>query len=105
MFPPEEHFRKLEAIFQRHAAALEAEVRSLQTADETAQWPTAWKRLYNWHFAQCFVRQRIFQNWGADAAAWKLLPERVYPNRGNRQADFPLSVTITEEEADEQQQR
>ncbi|MEG4442147.1 hypothetical protein QUB47_07185 [Microcoleus sp. AT9_B5] len=39
MRSPEEHFLQLEIIMQRHAAALEAEVRALQAADETAQWP------------------------------------------------------------------
>lgn len=86
---PQEHFQDLEAILERHAAALEADVRQLQQSDETAQWPTAWKHIYNWHFAQVFVRQKIFRNWAADAAGWKLLPERVYPNQGNRQADLP----------------
>ncbi|NJO51951.1 MAG: hypothetical protein HC840_23925 [Leptolyngbyaceae cyanobacterium RM2_2_4] len=63
---------------QRHAAALEADVRSLQSIDHTADWPAALKQAYNWHFAQCFVRQKIFRNWAADAAAWRLLPERTY---------------------------
>lgn len=85
MQPPDRHFQELEAILQRHAAALEADVRALQQTDETAQWPSAWKQIYNWHFASCFARQKIFRNWAADAAAWKLLPERNYPNRGNRQ--------------------
>jgi hypothetical protein len=80
------HFHALEAILQRHAAALEAEVRALQAADQTADWPTAWKQLYNWRFAQCFAQPKIFRNWAADAAAWGLLPERDYPNRGNRRA-------------------
>jgi hypothetical protein len=82
---PQDHFQDLDAILQRHAAALEAEVRSLQQADETAEWSQAWKQIYNWHFAQSFARQKIFRNWAADAAAWKLLPTRVYPNQGNRQ--------------------
>jgi hypothetical protein len=84
---PQAHFQDLEAIFQKYAADLEAEVRALQQADETAQWSTAWKRVYNWHFANCFVRQKIWRNWAADAAAWNLLPERVYPNRGNRKPE------------------
>jgi hypothetical protein len=78
------HFQELEIILQRHAAALEAEVRALQQADETAQWSTAWKQVYNWHFANRFTQQTIFRNWAADAAAWGLLPSRNYPNRGNR---------------------
>jgi hypothetical protein len=82
---PHLHFQRLEEILQRHAAALEAEVRLLQQADETSQWPSAWKQVYNWYFAHCFVRQKIFRNWAADAAAWSLLPKRVYPNRGNHQ--------------------
>lgn len=41
------------------------------------------EKIYNWKSAQCFGRQRIFRNWAADCAAWKLLPERDYPNRGN----------------------
>ncbi len=77
------HFHALEAILQRHAAALEADVRALQQADQTANWPTAWKQVYNWRFAQRFARPKIFRNWAADAAAWGLLPERSYPNRGN----------------------
>lgn len=85
MQSPESHFAALEAILQRHAVALEAEVRTLQQTDQTAQWPTAWKQLYNWQFAQRFVQPTIFRSWAADAAAWKLLPERQYPNRGNRQ--------------------
>ncbi|MGF1675806.1 MAG: hypothetical protein ACFCUV_19285 [Rivularia sp. (in: cyanobacteria)] len=85
MQPPEEHFRKLEAIFQKHAEALESEVRALQQADETAQWSSAWKKIYNWRFAQVFARQKVFRNWGADAAAWGLLPERFYPNDGNQE--------------------
>lgn len=93
---PQEHFNQLEAILQRHAEALEAQVRALQQSDETAQWPTAWKQVYNWHFAKVFARQKIFRNWAADAAAWKLLPERVYPNRGNHQADLP-DVNFSEE--------
>ncbi|MEG4142941.1 MULTISPECIES: hypothetical protein [unclassified Microcoleus] len=47
MRSPEEHFLQLEIIMQRHATALEAEVRALQAADETAQWPPDWKRCYN----------------------------------------------------------
>lgn len=81
---PEEHFVQLEIILQRHAEALEAEVRALQTADETAQWPPSWKRYYNWRFTQIFASVKIFRNWGADAAAWKLLPDRLYPNRSNQ---------------------
>ncbi|UNU27290.1 hypothetical protein D0A37_03785 [Microcoleus vaginatus HSN003] len=69
---------------QRHAAALEAEVRALQAVDETAHWPADWKRGYNWRFAKIFASVKIFRNWGADAAGWKLLPSRVYPNRGNQ---------------------
>ncbi|MEG5184221.1 MULTISPECIES: hypothetical protein [unclassified Microcoleus] len=84
MRSPEEHFLQLEIIMQRHAAALEAEVRALQAADETAQWPPDWKRCYNWRFAKIFASVKIFRNWGADAGAWKLLPSRVYPNRGNQ---------------------
>jgi RES domain-containing protein len=86
--PPQAHFQELELIFQRHAAALEAEVRALQQADETAQWSVAWKQIYNWHFAQCFARQKVLRNWAADASAWKLLPSRVYPNQGNRKLDL-----------------
>jgi hypothetical protein len=82
--PPNIHFQELETLFQRHAAALEAEVRALQQIHETEQWPTAWKQEYNWRFAQGFANPKIFRNWAADAAAWKLLPERQYPNRGNR---------------------
>jgi len=85
---PQEHFKDLEAILNRHATALEAEIRTLQQSDETAQWSNAWKQVYNWNFAQVFARQKVFRNWAADAAAWKLLPERNYPNRGNRQANF-----------------
>lgn|GEM_PF-2039157 len=85
---PQDHFQQLEAIMQRHAAALEEDVRSLQSIDHTSDWPTALKQAYNWHFAQCFVRQKIFRNWAADAAAWGLLPARTYPNRGNRQAEM-----------------
>lgn len=81
---PQDHFQDLELVLQRHAAALETEIRALQQADETAQWSAAWKQIYNWHFAQCFARQKIFRNWAADAAGWELLPERKYPNRGNR---------------------
>lgn len=80
----DQHFQALEILFQQHAAALEAEVRTLQQVDETNQWPTAWKQLYNWHFACCFTEQKILRNWAADAAAWDLLPQRNYPNRGNR---------------------
>ncbi len=83
----EQHFQQIEAILQRHADLLEAEVRALQQADETAQWSTAWKRVYNWHFARCFARQKIFRNWAADAAAWGLLPNRAYPNQGNRRPE------------------
>lgn len=88
MRSPQDHFQDLDAIFQRHAAALEAEVRSLQQSDETAKWSQSWKQVYNWRFAQSFVRQKIFRNWAADAAAWKLLPDRVYPNQGNRQLSW-----------------
>lgn len=88
MRPPQDHFRDLEAVFQRHAAALEAEVRALQQADETARWSTAWKQIYNWQFAQRFASQKPFRNWAADAAGWKLLPDRRYPNQGNRQAEI-----------------
>ena len=83
--PPEEHFKEIEAILHKHALALEAEIRALQQAAETAKWSEPWKRLYNWSFANAFVRQKIFRNWGADAAAWGLLPERFYPNRGNQE--------------------
>jgi hypothetical protein len=55
MRSPHEHFAQLEIILQRHAAALEAEVRALQAADETADWPADWKRLYNWRFAKIFA--------------------------------------------------
>lgn len=82
--PPDEHFEKLEAIFKKHAEALEAEVRALQQEDETAEWSFAWKRIYNWRFSSAFVRQKVFRNWSADAAGWGLLPERFYPNRGNQ---------------------
>lgn len=78
------HFAALDDLLQRHAAALEAEVRALQQQDQTAEWPTAWKQLYNWHFAQRFAGQKIWRNWAADAAAWGLLPSRHYPNQGNR---------------------
>ncbi|MBI4783332.1 MAG: hypothetical protein HY785_18745 [Oscillatoriophycideae cyanobacterium NC_groundwater_1537_Pr4_S-0.65um_50_18] len=84
MQPPDIHFQELEEVFQRHAAALESEVRALQQAHETAQWPSAWKQIYNWKFARCFSRQKIWRNWAADAAAWGLLPDRQYPNRGNQ---------------------
>ncbi len=87
MQTPQEHFTQLEAIFQKHADALEADVRALQKAHNTSQWPTAWKKLYNWNFAQCFANQGIFRNWAADCAAWHLLPKRVYPNRGNCQGE------------------
>ncbi|MBE9181824.1 hypothetical protein IQ268_24970 [Oculatella sp. LEGE 06141] len=85
MQPIQAHFEALATIFQKHAAALEADVRALQQADKTAQWPIAWKRVYNWHFANQFARQTLFRNWAADASAWQLLPSRVYPNRGNCQ--------------------
>jgi hypothetical protein len=85
---PKKHFEQLEAIMQRHAAALEAEVRSLQSTDQTSSWSPALKQSYNWHFAQCFAHQKIFRNWAADAAGWGLLPERTYPNRGNRQVNL-----------------
>lgn len=88
MRTPQEHFQELEIIMQKHAAALEAEVRALQQADETAQWCSAWKQIYNWHFAQVFSQPKIFRNWAADAAGWKLLPHREYPNAGNRQEDL-----------------
>ncbi|AFZ29954.1 hypothetical protein Glo7428_1387 [Gloeocapsa sp. PCC 7428] len=88
MRSPQEHFSDLEAILKRHAEALEAEIRALQQSDETAQWSSAWKQVYNWNFAKAFARQKVFRNWAADAAAWKLLPQRNYPNQGNRQADF-----------------
>lgn len=84
MRQPDEHFRDIEAIMQKHAAALEAEIRALQQADETAKWPNAWKRIYNWRFTNAFVEQKIFRNWAADAQAWELLPERKYPNQGNQ---------------------
>ncbi|WP_460203027.1 hypothetical protein [Scytonema sp. NUACC21] len=85
MRSPEEHFRELETLLQKHAEALEADIRALQAADETAEWPNAWKQIYNWRFANAFVRQKVFRNWAADAAGWNLLPERLYPNRGNQQ--------------------
>ncbi|MBD2091573.1 hypothetical protein H6F67_17150 [Microcoleus sp. FACHB-1515] len=88
MRTPQEHFHDLEAILAKHAAAIEAEVRALQQADDTTNWPTAWKQIYNWHFAQAFAKPKVFRNWAADAAAWKLLPPRVYPNQGNRQIDL-----------------
>jgi len=94
MQAPQEHFSQLEAIFQKYAEALEADVRALQKAHETEQWPSAWKQIYNWRFAQCFVSQRIFRNWAADCAAWNLLPKRLYPNRGNRREE----VTDIEED-------
>ncbi|MEC4984132.1 MAG: hypothetical protein SAJ37_10950 [Oscillatoria sp. PMC 1068.18] len=84
MEDPQAHFAKIEAILQQHAEALLADVRALQQADETAQWSVAWKRIYNYNFACCFARQRVFCNWASDAAGWDLLPERVYPNQGNR---------------------
>ena len=87
MQPPNIHFQELEALFQRHAADLEAEVRALQQAHETAQWSSAWKQTYNWNFAQCFARQKIWRNWAADASAWGLLPDRSYPNRGNQMGE------------------
>jgi hypothetical protein len=79
------HFLALESILQRHAAALEADVRALQQTDQTMNWSIAWKQVYNWHFANCFSRAKVFRNWAADAAAWGLLPLRHYPNQGNRQ--------------------
>lgn len=88
MRSPQAHFSELEIIFQRHAQALEADIRALQQSDQTAQWSSAWKQTYNWNFAKAFVKQQVFCNWAADAAAWRLLPERVYPNRGNRQVDI-----------------
>jgi hypothetical protein len=86
--PPNIHFQELEALFQRHAVALEAEVRALQQVHETTQWPTDWKQKYNWQFANCFAHPTIFRNWAADAAAWGLLPERKYPNQGNRRENL-----------------
>lgn len=94
------HFQELEAIFQKHAAALEADIRALQQADDTAQWPTAWKRVYNWYFANCFACQTVFRNWAADAAAWQLLPKRVYPNRGNRQPDSTWDFSGVDSDVD-----
>lgn len=85
MRDPEEHFRELEAILEKHAQALAAEVRALQHSDETAAWSKAWKQIYNWRFACAFARQKVFRNWAADAWAWKLLPQREYPTQGNRQ--------------------
>ena len=85
MQSPEEHFEKIEAILKKHAEALEAEIRALQQEDETAEWSSAWKRIYNWRFSNAFVGQKIFRNWSADAAGWGILPERFYPNRGNRE--------------------
>ncbi|MGB3757080.1 MAG: hypothetical protein WBA07_11990 [Rivularia sp. (in: cyanobacteria)] len=41
MQPPEEHFQQVEAILQKHAEALETEIRALQQADETAKWSSA----------------------------------------------------------------
>jgi hypothetical protein len=84
---PNEHFSDIEAIMQKHATALEAEIRALQKADETAQWSNAWKRTYNLQFATSFARQKIFRNWAADAEAWGLLPDREYPNKGNHKSD------------------
>jgi hypothetical protein len=92
MKTPQHHFRTLEAIMQRHAMALEEEIRALQVADQTQQWPTAWKQLYNWYFANCFAQQKVFRNWAADAAAWNLLPKRQYPNRGNRQPQLESEI-------------
>lgn len=85
MRSPDQHFKDLEAIFHRHTQALEAEIRALQQADETANWPAAWKQTYNWHFTKIFAGMRIFRNWGADAAGWGFLPRRVYPSKGNRE--------------------
>jgi hypothetical protein len=76
---PDDHFRDIEAIMQKHAAALEAEIRALQAADETAQWSRAWKQIYNWRFANAFAKPKIFRNWAADASSWGLLPTREYP--------------------------
>jgi hypothetical protein len=87
MRSPEEHFADLEAILEKHATALESEVRRLQQADETHLWPNAWKQIYNWRFANAFARQKVLYNWATDAAGWKLLPERKYPNKGNRNED------------------
>lgn len=87
MREPNEHFSDIEAIMQKHATALETEIRALQKADETAQWSNAWKRTYNWRFATSFAQQKIFRNWAADAEAWGLLPEREYPNQGNQKSD------------------
>ncbi len=87
MREPDKHFQDIEAIMHKHAAALEAEIRALQKADETAQWSNAWKRTYNSRFASSFARQKIFRNWAADAEAWGLLPEREYPNQGNQTSE------------------
>ncbi|MEB3218007.1 MAG: hypothetical protein VKN72_17500 [Nostocales cyanobacterium 94392] len=81
MQPPEEYFRKLEAIFQKHAEALESEVRALQQADETAQWSSAWKKIYNLRFSQAFARQKVFRNWGADAAGCDTLKDFECKNK------------------------
>lgn len=51
MQSPEQHFQQVEAILQKHAEALEAEIRALEQADETGKWSSAWKRIYNWRFA------------------------------------------------------
>ncbi|GET43352.1 hypothetical protein [Microseira wollei] len=40
MRSPQEHFQDSQAILERHAAALEADVRRLHQSDETAQWPS-----------------------------------------------------------------
>lgn len=85
MRSPDEHFKDLEAIFLRHTQALEAEIRALQQTDETANWPAAWKQTYNWHFTKIFADIKIFRNWAADAAGWKFLPPRYYPNKSNRE--------------------
>lgn len=84
MRSPDEHFRDIELIIQKHAAALEAEIRSQQRDDGTAQWPRAWKRLYNWRCTNLFIKQKIFRNWAADAQAWRLLPQREYPDNFNQ---------------------
>jgi hypothetical protein len=84
MRQPDDHFRDIETIMQKHSNALEAEIRALQAADETAKWSSAWKRIYNWRFANAFAKQKIFRNWAADAEAWGLLPVREYPNQGNQ---------------------
>jgi hypothetical protein len=86
MRQPDEHFRDIEAIMQKHSSALEAEMRALQATDETGKWSIAWKRIYNWRFANAFAKQKIFRNWAADAEGWGLLPVREYPNQGNQKS-------------------